>query len=124
MAAIRGRDTKPEMLVRSWLHRNGLRFRLHGGDLPGRPDIVLPKRAAVVFVHGCFWHSHGCSNSVVPKTRRDFWVEKLGANRTRDARSQRALKQLGWRVLVVWECELRAQPERTLRQLTRVLLRR
>lgn len=124
MAAIRGKDTKPELLVRSFLHRNGLRFRLHHKDLPGRPDLVLAKRRTVVLVHGCFWHSHGCANSVIPKTRREFWIAKLGANRVRDQKAKVALKKLGWRVVVVWECELRAHPHRTLSRLAKTLLLR
>lgn len=124
MAAIRGKNTKPEMLVRSWLHRNGFRFRLHRKDLPGKPDIVLQKYRTVIFVHGCFWHSHGCKNSVVPRTRREFWVEKLGVNRVRDETAQLALKKLGWRVTVVWECELGARSERALARLVKTLLMR
>ena len=84
MAAIKGKNTKPELLVRSWLHRNGFRFRLHRKDLPGTPDIVLPKYRTVIFVHGCFWHSHGCKNSIVPKTRRAFWNKKLTGTMLRD----------------------------------------
>lgn len=124
MAAIRGKDTKPELLVRSWLHRSGLRFRLHRKTLPGTPDLVLPKRGTVVLVHGCFWHSHGCANSVVPKTRRKFWIDKLSANQRRDTANQNALRMLGWRVVVIWECDLRRHPERTLNRLTTQLLRR
>ena len=124
MSAIKGKNTKPEMLVRSYLHRNGLRFRLHSKDLPGRPDLVLAKRRTVVLVHGCFWHSHGCANSVVPKTRRKFWVEKLDANAIRDEMAKIALKKLGWRVVVIWECDLRSQPARTLDRLSTTLLRR
>jgi len=123
MAAIRGKDTKPELLVRSWLHRNGLRFRLHAKDLPGRPDVVLAKRRTVVLVHGCFWHSHGCANSVVPLTRQEFWVHKLASNKERDRKNEIALQALGWRVAVVWECELRANPARTLGRLVKRLLR-
>lgn len=118
MAAIRGKDTKPEMLVRSWVHRRGFRFRLHAKGMPGSPDLVLARHRTVVFVHGCFWHSHGCSNSVVPQTRREFWVEKLGRNVARDAKNFRELTELGWRVFVVWECDLRKHPERTLSRLT------
>ena len=114
MAAIKGKNTKPELLVRSWLHRNGFRFRLHRKDLPGTPDIVLPKYRTVIFVHGCFWHSHGCANSDVPRTRRAFWKEKLSTNRSRDKKMSLSLRKLGWRVVVVWECELRAHPDRTL----------
>lgn len=107
MAAIKGKNTKPELLVRSWLHKNGFRFRLHRKDLPGTPDIVLPKYRTVIFVHGCFWHRHGCSNSVMPSARREFWHQKLSTNVLRDRRSRLALRREGWRVIVLWECQLR-----------------
>ncbi len=111
MAAIRGKDTAPELAVRRILHAMGVRFRLHRKDLPGSPDIVLPRQRKVVFVHGCFWHRHeGCRYSTTPKTRQEFWVVKFESNVFRDNRNQSELKQLGWRVLVVWECELR-KPE-------------
>ena len=108
MSRIRGRDTKPELLVRSLLHRLGYRFRLHRRDLPGTPDIVLPKYQTVIFVHGCFWHRHpGCHYAYTPKSRVHFWKKKFAANVHRDAKTRRALEQAGWQVLVVWECELR-----------------
>jgi DNA mismatch endonuclease (patch repair protein) len=107
MSRIRGKDTKPEMVVRSLLHRMGYRFRLHGKGLPGRPDIVLARHKTVVFVHGCFWHRHrGCRNCTTPTHRREWWLKKLEGNAARDSRHQTALKELGWRVLVIWECEL------------------
>ena len=107
MSRIRGRDTIPEKRVRSLLHRLGFRFSLHRQDLPGKPDIVLPSRGAVVFVHGCFWHQHqGCRNSSMPSTRRSFWEAKLNGNVARDDRNGEALQLLGWKVLTVWECEL------------------
>ena len=107
MSRIRGRNTGPELRVRSIVHRLGFRFSLQRTDLPGKPDITLPRLRTVIFVHGCFWHRHGnCSNSVVPKTRREFWVGKLNSNVSRDRRNTVALRALGWRVLVVWECEL------------------
>ena len=106
MGRIRGRDTKPEMVVRSLLHWMGYRFRLHGRKLPGRPDIVLPKHKTVIFVHGCFWHRHRqCKNCTTPTNRRVFWVTKLEGNAERDRKHLRSLRKLGWRVLVVWECE-------------------
>lgn len=106
MGRIRGKDTAPEMVVRSLLHRMGYRFRLHGRGLPGRPDIVLPKYRTVVFVHGCFWHRHrGCKNCTTPTNNRQFWVKKLEGNVARDSMKARALRGLGWRVVVVWECE-------------------
>lgn len=112
MALIKGANTKPELRLRSGLHRAGLRFRVHQRGLPGRPDIVLRRYSAVVFVHGCFWHRHeGCSNSVLPKSRRQFWRDKLTANVVRDRRQVKQLRAAGWRVLVVWECALRTPAE-------------
>jgi DNA mismatch endonuclease (patch repair protein) len=106
MSRIRGKDTGPERVVRSALHRLGYRFRLHRGGLPGRPDIVLPKHHAVVFVHGCFWHRHsGCRRCTTPTHNRSFWAAKLERNAVRDKANKRALRKLGWRVVVVWECE-------------------
>ena len=107
MARIRGRDTKPELAVRHIAHRMGLRFRLHRKDLPGRPDLVFPKHRLAVFVHGCFWHRHeGCPYASNPKSRIAFWTEKFAANVERDARQEAALRALGWRVLVIWQCEI------------------
>ena len=106
MANIRGRDTAPELAVRRIAHRMGLRFRLHRNDLPGRPDLVFPKHRLAVFVHGCFWHRHeGCRHASTPKSRVAFWTEKFAANVVRDARQEAALRALGWRVLVIWQCE-------------------
>ncbi len=108
MARIRGRDTAPELAVRRIAHRMGLRFRLQRKDLPGRPDLVLPKHRLAVFVHGCFWHRHeGCRYASTPKSRVAFWTEKFEANVVRDARQEAALRALGWRVLVIWQCETR-----------------
>ena len=108
MANIRGRDTAPELAVRRIAHRMGLRFRLHRIDLPGRPDLVFPKHRLAVFVHGCFWHRHqGCRYASTPKSRIAFWTEKFAANVERDARQEAALRTLGWRVLVIWQCESR-----------------
>jgi len=109
MSRIRGYDTTPEKAVRSYLHRAGYRFRLHVKDLPGSPDIVLPKWKTVVFVHGCFWHRHlGCLKAYTPKSNVEFWTAKFQANVGRDIRKSRELKRLGWRVLVVWECQAAA----------------
>lgn len=106
MSRIRGKDTGPEKAVRSVLHRMGYRFRLYGRKLPGRPDIVLPKYQTVVFVHGCFWHRHrGCRNCTTPTNRRAWWLAKLDGNVARDRVHAATLKKLGWRVIVVWECE-------------------
>ena len=120
MSRIGPRHTAPERAVRSILHRLGYRFRLHREDLPGTPDIVLPGREAVVFVHGCFWHGHYCRGGRVPNSRRDYWGPKLEANRIRDHRKARRLRTLGWRVLTVWECELK-RPEKLKRCLLRHL---
>jgi DNA mismatch endonuclease, patch repair protein len=106
MSRIRGKNTAPEKSVRSLLHRMGYRFRLHGKNLPGRPDIVLKKYKTVIFVHGCFWHRHkGCRNCTTPTKNRAFWVTKLEGNAARDGAQRRTLRRLGWRVAVVWECE-------------------
>lgn len=106
MACIGGRDTAPELAVRRIAHRMGLRFRLHCKDLPGRPDLIFPKHRLVVFVHGCFWHRHQeCKYAYTPKSRIEFWAKKFASNVARDARQEAALKALGWRVLVIWECE-------------------
>lgn len=108
MSRIRGRDTGPEILVRRVAHGLGFRFRLHRRDLPGRPDLVLPRYRAVVFVHGCFWHRHeGCRYAYEPKSRVGFWTTKFRENIARDGRNEAALRALGWRVLIIWECETR-----------------
>lgn len=110
MAGIRGRDTKPEVQLRCAMHKLGLRFRLHAPNLPGRPDIVLPKYHAVIFVNGCFWHRHaGCRFATVPKTRPEFWQAKFAANILRDTRNTADLQDRGWKVAVVWECQLKAR---------------
>jgi len=106
MAAVKSRDTAPELVVRSLLHKAGFRFRLHRKDLPGNPDVVLPKYGAVVLVHGCFWHQHqGCKHAARPSSHRDYWQLKLDRNVARDEKNLVELSALGWKVLVVWECE-------------------
>lgn len=115
MSRIKGANTKPEIEVRSLLHRLGYRFRLHRRDLPGTPDIVLPGREAVVFVHGCFWHGHACKRAKMPKSRRAYWVEKIEGNRRRDMRKRRQLKALGWAVVIVWECEIKRPDKLTVK---------
>lgn len=108
MALVRGKDTKPEITARRLVHALGYRFRLHRKDLPGKPDIVLPRLRKVIEVRGCFWHRHpdpACTRARIPKTRQEFWVPKLEGNAHRDAGNERALRALGWDLLVVWECE-------------------
>lgn len=106
MRAVATRNTKPELAMRRILHAMGYRFRLHRRDLPGTPDIIFPTSRKVIFVHGCFWHSHGCSKGRAPKSRLDYWKPKLDANRDRDAHNVRALIELDWEPLTVWACEL------------------
>jgi len=105
MSRIRGVDTKPEIIVRSILHRAGFRFRLHVKRLPGKPDIVLPKHRTVVFVNGCFWHRHDCGRFRMPKSNTDYWKDKFDKNAARDKRNAASLRDLGWKVVIVWECE-------------------
>lgn len=106
MAGIKGKNTMPELIVRSLAHNLGLRFRLHGRNLPGRPDLVFAKHRAVIMVHGCFWHRHNCGLAAIPKTRPEFWAAKFEANTSRDARTKIELERMGWRVVEVWECEV------------------
>ncbi|MEA3364021.1 MAG: very short patch repair endonuclease [Candidatus Hydrogenedentes bacterium] len=121
MSRVKNRDTKPEIVVRSLVHRLGYRFRIHRRDLPGNPDIVLPKHKKLIFVHGCFWHGHkGCPRSKRPTTNSDFWSRKLDANIERDKKLRRKLRRMGWKVLVVWECETR-EPHKVLKKLEKFL---
>ncbi|MDZ7694755.1 MAG: DNA mismatch endonuclease Vsr [Balneolaceae bacterium] len=123
MSQIQGKDTKPEMLVRKFLHSNGFRYRLHANDLPGKPDLVLPKYNSVIFVHGCFWHAHeDCKYFKIPKTRTEWWKDKLYGNKERDERNIEELEEDGWNVIVVWGCELKnGQKEETLMKLVEEL---
>lgn len=108
MSRIRSKDTKPEMLVRRFLHGHGFRYRLHVKDMPGKPDIVLPKYKTVIFVHGCFWHGHtGCKYYVIPKTRTDWWLNKININIANDDKTILTLKEKGWKIIILWECELK-----------------
>lgn len=108
MALVRSKDTKPEMAVRKLVHRLGFRYRLHGQKLPGRPDLVFKKRKKVIFVHGCFWHRHeNCKHARMPKSNTEFWIEKLNHNKIRDDKNLETLAQLGWKSLIIWECEIR-----------------
>jgi DNA mismatch endonuclease (patch repair protein) len=109
MQAIRHKDTKPEIFVRHRLHGRGFRFRLHVKDLPGKPDIVLPKYKAAIFVNGCFWHGHKCYLFKLPHSRQEFWLKKIDSNRARDERNRQTLKEAGWRTLIVWECAIKGR---------------
>jgi DNA mismatch endonuclease, patch repair protein len=121
MSRVKGRDTKPEILVRSFVHRMGFRFRVQRRDLPGNPDIVLPRHGKVILVHGCFWHGHkSCARSKRPTTNKGFWNKKLDRNIERDKRFRRMLRSMGWKVLIVWQCETR-KPENLLGKLERFL---
>ncbi len=106
MLSVRSKNTKPELIVRRLTHRMGYRYRLHRRDLPGNPDLVFPSRHKVIFVHGCFWHGHDCRSGLKqPKTNKDYWLKKLQRNKTRDINNQSQLKEHGWDVLIIWECE-------------------
>jgi DNA mismatch endonuclease (patch repair protein) len=119
MSRIRSKNTKPEMLVRQFLYKNGFRYRLHVKNLPGKPDIVLPKYKTVIFIHGCFWHGHdGCKYYVVPKTRTEWWLNKIQGNANNDTKAEVLLKEAGWKIIKIWECELkRLLSQKTLEQL-------
>jgi DNA mismatch endonuclease (patch repair protein) len=122
MSRIRGKNTTPEVHLRKLLHAAGYRFRLHAPDLPGKPDIVLKKYKTVIFVHGCFWHRHdGCNGATIPKTRTEFWTEKFRATVERDLRKKEELEQAGWKVIVVWECELKTGPDEVLKAIKKQL---
>ena len=114
MKSVPQKNTKPEMHLRKALHRMGFRYRLHVKRLPGSPDMVFPKYKTVIFVHGCFWHRHGCKQTTTPTTREDFWKAKFKANVERDSKNVRELEAAGWRVMTVWECELRKAGENDL----------
>lgn len=122
MAGIRAKDTKPELVVRRLLHSLGYRFRLHRKDLPGKPDIVLPKWNTVIFVHGCFWHGHAdCPLFRLPKSRTEFWAKKISANRERDAKAKHQMGNLGWKVLEIWECSSKGRTALPLENLCKKL---
>jgi DNA mismatch endonuclease (patch repair protein) len=117
MSRIRGRDTKPELVLRHGLHAAGLRFRLHAPELPGRPDLIFPRYKAAILVHGCFWHGHHCPLFRLPATRQEFWSAKITSNQLRDQRTAESLRCAGWRILTVWECSLKGparRPEHTV----------
>ena len=122
MSRILSKDTKPEKMVRSILHSMGYRFRIHINNLPGKPDIVLKKYNAIIFVNGCFWHMHTeCKEGRIPSTRAEYWSKKLLGNKTRDEKNIRKLRRLGWKVMRVWECEVENNPERVMRRIDRFL---
>lgn len=117
MSGIRGKDTKPERIIRSALHQEGFRFRLHRKDLPGRPDLTLPRHHAVIFVHGCFWHGHDCHLFRWPSTRETFWREKIEGNMARDKKQCADLQAAGWRVATLWECAIKGRTRLSLPKL-------
>lgn len=119
MAGIRGRNTRPEKLIRSGLHRLGFRFRLHPADLPGRPDLILPRYRAAIFIHGCFWHGHDCPLFRMPGDNRSFWESKIASNRARDEEVTARLRELGWRQLTIWECAIRGAGQLGLEEVLR-----
>lgn len=123
MSRIKGKDTKPEILVRKFLHANGYRYRLHTKDLPGKPDIVLPKYCTVIFINGCFWHGHeGCKYFSIPKTKTEWWLNKINTNTANDKKAIEVLKKDGWKVITIWGCELKTnKSERTLHKLLKQL---
>ena len=123
MSRIRAKNTKPEMLVRKFLHSQGFRYTLHNRKLPGKPDIVLPKYKTVIFIHGCFFHVHNCKDFKWPKSQKQFWRKKLEGNVARDLRNKKSIKKLGWRIIHLWECNLRpAKSEKTLSLLLKKFL--
>jgi DNA mismatch endonuclease (patch repair protein) len=123
MSRIKGKDTKPEMLVRKYLFSNGFRYKLHDKKIAGKPDLVFPKLKTVIFIHGCYWHGHeNCKYFVPPKTRTDWWLDKIGKNKLRDSENSSKLKNEGWEVIIVFECELKpAVREKTLENLQKIL---
>jgi len=116
MAAVKSKDTTPELHIRRLVHSLGYRYRLHVRSLPGTPDLVFPRLRKIIDVNGCFWHMHGCGRCRIPSSRRDYWVAKIGRNAARDKRTRRALRKLGWELLVIWECQIRASREDWLRR--------
>lgn len=122
MALVKSKHTKPEIMLRSALHKKGYRFRLHRKDLPGKPDIVIPKYNTVIMVNGCFWHQHtGCRKATIPKQNQKFWADKLERNVCRDIEIKTQLEKLGWKVIVVWECELKKHKEILLGNIDKIL---
>lgn len=126
MAQVKSTNTKPELLVRKFLHAQGFRYSLNSKKLPGKPDIVLPKYKTIIFVHGCFWHGHtNCKYFTIPKTRTKWWVDKINTNKTNDEKALKALKKLGWQVIIVWACKLKTKnSEQTLQKILAKLIRK
>jgi len=122
MSQIRSKNTQPEIIVRKFLWKHGYRYRLQRKDLPGKPDIVLPKYNLVIFVNGCFWHMHKCKRFVLPSTNTDFWYEKLSHNKKRDKKNYGKLKKSGWKYIIIWECQLSNTQEKTLNKLNDMIL--
>ena len=125
MSQIKAKNTKPEMVVRKFLHANGFRYSLHNKKLPGKPDIVLPKYKTIIFIHGCFWHGHAnCKYFKIPRTRTQWWKDKINRNKANDEKAVKALRKDGWKVIIIWECKLKpAKVERTLSLLPEKILR-
>ncbi|MCB2196049.1 MAG: DNA mismatch endonuclease Vsr [Bacteroidetes bacterium] len=115
MSKISGKETKPEIIVRKFLFSKGFRYRKNVSNLPGKPDIVLPKYKSIIFVHGCFWHNHNCKAAKLPDTRKEFWTKKISDNKTRDEKNRGVLKKMGWKVFIVWECEIKNKNNREKR---------
>ena len=114
MRAVRGKDTKSELMIRRYLHKSGYRYRLYAADLPGRPDLVFPGRRKIIFVHGCFWHAHAnCAKAKIPQTNRDFWEAKIGRNTDRDRKVLEELEGRGWKVMIIWECQVKNEKTRS-----------
>lgn len=123
MSRIKGKDTKPEMLVRKYLHAQGFRYKLHDKTLPGKPDLVLPKYKTVIFIHGCFWHGHtNCKYFKIPQTRTQWWTDKISYNKSKDRQTVKAIRKDGWKIIIVWECNLKkGKAEKTLNKLVSAL---
>jgi DNA mismatch endonuclease (patch repair protein) len=121
MTRIRSKNTKPEMVVRKFLWGKGYRYRLHRKDLPGKPDIVLPKYHTVIFINGCFWHMHNCKYFVLPSTNTQFWIEKLTGNKLRDKNNLKKFRESGWNYIIIWECKLSDKKDKTLEKLDNTL---
>lgn len=122
MSQIKGKNTKPEILVRKYLFSKGFRYRLNVKDLPGKPDIILPKYRTVIFVNGCFWHGHkGCKYFVTPKTRTEWWIEKINRNKQNDSKNIRQLRRNGWKIITIWECKIRKNYEKHIDKIINII---